>query len=297
MHAPGFSAALALSPSPSPRQRAFKESLRLAPIPRDNEKPFSSASSQSGESIMSQAENLAPSVISRLLSEIRELRKNPPDGVSYVENEENSVSEIHAVLEGPEGTPFVGGRFRMKLIMSHEYPAAPPRGFFLTKIYHPNVAANGDICVNTLKKDWTPETTLKHTLQVIRCLLIVPFPESSLNDEAGKLFMDSYDEFARRARIMTEVHAMADDASETADEGDYKRPGGSASTSTKSVESKSGKASADGDKEGDAAVAETVILAESASTKNPNIAAAAPASTSVKKVTQQDKKKASLKRL
>jgi ubiquitin-conjugating enzyme E2 S len=65
----------------------------------------------------------------------------------------------------------------------------------------------GDICVNTLKRDWNAEVTLKHILQVIRCLLIVPFPESSLNDEAGKLFMDSYDEFARRARIMTQVHA------------------------------------------------------------------------------------------
>ena len=81
------------------------------------------------------------------------------------------------------------------------------RGYFLTKIYHPNVAPNGDICVNTLKKDWAPDTTLKHILQVIRCLLIVPFPESSLNDEAGKLFMESYEEFARRARIMTDVHA------------------------------------------------------------------------------------------
>jgi ubiquitin-conjugating enzyme E2 S len=70
------------------------------------------------------------------------------------------------------------------------------------------VALNGDICVNTLKKDWTADTTLKHVFQVIRCLLIVPFPESSLNDEAGKLFMESYDEFSRRARIMTEVHAM-----------------------------------------------------------------------------------------
>jgi ubiquitin-conjugating enzyme E2 S len=39
-------------------------------------------------------------------------------------------------------------------------------------------------------------------------LLIVPFPESSLNDEAGKLFMDSYEEYANRARIMTEVHAL-----------------------------------------------------------------------------------------
>lgn len=86
-----------------------------------------------------------------------------------------------------EGTPFVGGCFRLKLVIPREYPNAPPRGFFLTKIYHPNVADNGDICVNTLKKDWTTEVTLKHIFQVIRCLLIVPFPESSLNCEAGNL--------------------------------------------------------------------------------------------------------------
>jgi ubiquitin-conjugating enzyme E2 S len=116
-----------------------------------------------------------------------------------------------------EGTPYVKGKFRMKLVLSSDYPASPPRGFFLTKIYHPNVASNGDICVNTLKKDWSPETTLKHVLQVIRCLLIVPFPESSLNDEAGKLFMDSYDEFARRARLMTEVHAL-DETEENGDD-------------------------------------------------------------------------------
>ena len=38
--------------------------------------------------------------------------------------------------------------------------------------------------------------------------LMFRFPESSLNDEAGKLFMDSYDEYAKRARLMTSVHAM-----------------------------------------------------------------------------------------
>ncbi len=153
-------------------------------------------------------ENLAPQIISRLMAEIRDLVRNPVEGIEYVDNDENTVSEIHAIISGPEETPFFGGKFRMKLVLSEDYPNSPPRGFFLTKIFHPNVANNGDICVNTLKKDWTAEVTLKHILQVIRCLLIVPFPESSLNDEAGKLFMESYDEFAVRARIMTEVHAL-----------------------------------------------------------------------------------------
>ena len=45
-------------------------------------------------------------------------------------------------------------------------------GYFLTKVFHPNVADNGEICVNTLKKDWKPNLGIKHVLLVGRLLLI-----------------------------------------------------------------------------------------------------------------------------
>lgn len=78
----------------------------------------------------------------------------------------------------------------------------------------------GAICVNTLKKDWTADTTFSHVLSVIRCLLIYPFPESSLNDEAGKLFMESYDEYSKRAHLMADVHGRPNSS---VVEGDEKR--------------------------------------------------------------------------
>lgn len=112
-----------------------------------------------------------------------------------------------AELEGPQGTPYEFKFFQLKLVLGVDFPQGPPRGFFLTKIYHPNVdMSTGAICVNTLKKDWTAATTFSHVLSVIRCLLIIPFPESSLNDEAGKLFMESYDEYSKRALLMADVH-------------------------------------------------------------------------------------------
>ena len=46
-------------------------------------------------------------------------------------------------------------------------------GYFLTKVFHPNVADNGEICVNTLKKDWKPDLGIKHVLMVggaLECL-------------------------------------------------------------------------------------------------------------------------------
>jgi len=42
---------------------------------------------------------------------------------------------------------------------------------------------------------------------VISCLLIVPFPESSLNEEAGKVFMEDYQRYFKIAKIYTSVHA------------------------------------------------------------------------------------------
>jgi len=41
--------------------------------------------------------------------------------------------------------------------------------------------------------------------------LIIPFPESSLNQEAGKLFMEDYNEYYKIAKIYTEIHSKKND--------------------------------------------------------------------------------------
>lgn len=45
-------------------------------------------------------------------------------------------------------------------------------------------------------------------LQTIKCLLIVPNAESALNEEAGKLLLEHYDDYSQRAKMMTEIHAQ-----------------------------------------------------------------------------------------
>ena len=34
----------------------------------------------------------------------------------------------------------------------------------------------------------------------MRCLLIEPFPESALNEQAGKMLLENYEDYARHAR-------------------------------------------------------------------------------------------------
>mmetsp|Transcript_14432 Transcript_14432/g.25847 ORF Transcript_14432/g.25847 Transcript_14432/m.25847 type:complete len:229 (+) Transcript_14432:393-1079(+) len=154
----------------------------------------------------SSQENLSPQVLQAIARELRKLVTKPLEGITVVVNEQN-LTDIQADIEGPTGTPYEGGVFRCKLVLSNDFPNTPPRGFFLTKIFHPNVASNGDICVNTLKKDWSASLGMSHIFQVIRCLLIIPFPESALNEDASKMFLESYDEYAKRAKLMTSIHA------------------------------------------------------------------------------------------
>jgi ubiquitin-protein ligase len=75
-------------------------------------------------------------------------------------------SPVCAASSFTVSTPYEAGRFRVKLVLSNDYPNSPPRAFFLTPVYHPNVGPSMDICVNTLKKDWTPSVTMSHIFQV-----------------------------------------------------------------------------------------------------------------------------------
>jgi len=150
--------------------------------------------------------SLSPAIQLRLLREIRSLTATPPDGIRVLLKEDN-ITTIMADIEGPVGTPFDGGLFRVRLALSQDFPASPPKGFFVTRIFHPNVGSIGEICVNTIKRDWNPNHGLQHILMVIRCLLIEPNPASALNEEAGKLLLENYGEYARRAALFTRIHA------------------------------------------------------------------------------------------
>lgn len=80
-------------------------------------------------------------------------------------------------------------------------------GRMLTKIFHPNISKTGEICVSTLKKDWRPEYGIEHILVTIKCLLIYPGPDSALDEEAGKLLQENYQDYYNHAKMITSIHA------------------------------------------------------------------------------------------
>jgi ubiquitin-conjugating enzyme E2 S len=145
---------------------------------------------------------------SRLAKDIRVLIADPPIDVSFDGSEMTDITNLILYLSGPESTPYFGGEWKLSLKIPPEYPSIPPKAYFLTKIFHPNVhPTSGEVCVDTLKRDWNSLTDLKQIVATIRCLLIEPNADSALNEQAGKLIQDDFGSFESTARIMTRIHA------------------------------------------------------------------------------------------
>ena len=64
------------------------------------------------------------------------------------------------------------GTFKLTLEFSEEYPNKPPVVKFLSKMFHPNIYADGGICLDILQNRWSPTYDVSAILTSIQSLVI-----------------------------------------------------------------------------------------------------------------------------
>jgi len=74
----------------------------------------------------------------------------------------------------------------------------PPKVHFNTPIYHPNIDHLGRICLDILKKKWSPALQIRSVLLSIQALLSSPNPEDPLNNEAAEHWIKNEDDAIRK---------------------------------------------------------------------------------------------------
>lgn len=93
------------------------------------------------------------------------------------------------IIQGPEGTPFVGGRFIVNVDFSDNYPFKPPKIKFLTKIYHPNVKTDtGEICMQAIESKWVPTLNASFIAQAVMTLIRSPSADNALEVDIANKF-------------------------------------------------------------------------------------------------------------
>ena len=87
----------------------------------------------------------------------------------------DSMLEWTATIIAPAGSFYEGYSFDLQITASQQYPMVPPTITFKTKIFHPNVMfKTGEICLDILKKEWSPAWSLQSACRAIIALLESP---------------------------------------------------------------------------------------------------------------------------
>jgi ubiquitin-conjugating enzyme E2 A len=97
-----------------------------------------------------------------------------------------------------------GGIFAMRLQFPDQYPDKPPRVRFLTEMFHPNVFADGSLCLDILQSMWKPVYTVGSILTSIQSLLCDPNTESPANVEAARLYAADKKAYNKKVRRCVE---------------------------------------------------------------------------------------------
>jgi len=139
----------------------------------------------------------------RLLKDLKRMKDDPPKGCSGVPNPDN-IQEWDAVIFGPDDSPFEGGTFKLKLSFEDTYPNKPPKVKFLTKMFHPNIYQDGNICLDILQNQWSPIYDVAGILTSIQSLLTDPNPNSPANAEAARLFSENKRVYEKKVRELVE---------------------------------------------------------------------------------------------
>ena len=119
---------------------------------------------------------------------------NPEEG-DYVWN---------IIMDGPLDSPYMGGKFKIKITFQTDYPKSKPLFEFMTPICHININKK-HICLDSLDK-YNENSTILNCLSQIFMMLTSP-NETSAYSEHKDLYINHYGDYLKKAREMTREYA------------------------------------------------------------------------------------------
>jgi ubiquitin-protein ligase len=148
----------------------------------------------------------------RLSRELDLLNKNPVDNVTFELKDDNNILLWNFLLFGPHGSPYEGGIYTGEIKFPHDYPVSPPVVRFISKLFHPNVYPDGNLCISILHtgndvsgyehelERWRPIQNVRTIFVSILSLLHDPNPDSAANIDAAKLLRENKKAYCLKIR-------------------------------------------------------------------------------------------------
>ncbi|KAF5329245.1 hypothetical protein D9619_009036 [Psilocybe cf. subviscida] len=164
---------------------------------------------------MSRPGTNSATALRRLMTEYKQLTSGgSPDGMFTAGPiSESDFFTWEALICGPKDTPFEGGIFSAKLTFPNDYPLSPFVMKFDPPLFHPNIYADGKVCISILhtpgddptmyehaSERWSPVQSVEKVILSVISMLAEPNLESPANVDCLKLYRDNRPEYERIVR-------------------------------------------------------------------------------------------------
>jgi ubiquitin-protein ligase len=110
----------------------------------------------------------------------------------------------NVIMDGPKDSPYMGGKFKIRITFPKNYPTEKPIFEFLTPICHINIDGT-HICLESLN-NYQESYSIVQILTQIFMMLTSP-NENSAYGKYKDLYINSYTEYLAKAREMTSEYA------------------------------------------------------------------------------------------
>ncbi|XP_007952053.1 ubiquitin/ISG15-conjugating enzyme E2 L6 [Orycteropus afer afer] len=139
----------------------------------------------------------------RVAKELEDLQKDLPPYLRNLVSKDANVLVWHMLLL-PDQPPYNLKAFCLCITFPEEYPFKPPTVKFTTKIYHPNVDENGQVCLPIISNEnWKPCTKTRQVLEALSVLVNRPQLGQPLRIELADLLAQDPEQFNKNAREFT----------------------------------------------------------------------------------------------
>ncbi|CAH1394086.1 unnamed protein product [Nezara viridula] len=141
-----------------------------------------------------------------LVKEIQEMETMLPSTCSVKFKDPHKLHEFYLSVTPDEGF-WQGGKFWFHIYITEDYNIAPPTVKCQTKLWHPNISEDGDICLSLLRQNsidglgWAPTRRLKDVVWGLNSLFtdLLNF-EDPLNISAAELYVRDKEAFKNKVR-------------------------------------------------------------------------------------------------
>jgi ubiquitin-conjugating enzyme E2 D/E len=145
----------------------------------------------------------------RLKKEFNNLIEDPVCNSTILLENEEDLFNWTIVMQGPEGTPYDGGIFKLQIKFPENYPFKAPDVKFATCVYHPNIKLDtGEICQDIFATSWAPTQKVQDILEKLITMLRDPATSSPLESDICNEYLNNRSTFDKNAREYTLKYAV-----------------------------------------------------------------------------------------